>query len=123
MAESNKTINILELTTLVYALLTFLGYSFIDSYFSHWGIHIYSFLDATEVLHAFLKNIDHIVPILVLFYLYSFWIQSSLYTTSIERYSLVRDGDKISFIKFAVIFIVFYILLKNIFLPLINPGQ
>lgn len=46
--------NILEYSTIIYAFLTFLAYSYIDSYYAQWGIDIYSYLDASEILLIFL---------------------------------------------------------------------
>ncbi len=56
-----KKFNLLEWTTIIYAFLTFLGYSYIDSYYNNWGIHIYSFLEASEILLIFLNNLNSLL--------------------------------------------------------------
>lgn len=54
LKEETKKFNLLEWTTIIYAFLTFLAYSYFDSYYSYWGIDIYSYLDASEILLIFL---------------------------------------------------------------------
>jgi len=53
--EEPKKFNLLEYTTIIYALLTFLGYSYIDFYYRCWGINIYSYLDISDFLLSFLN--------------------------------------------------------------------
>jgi len=57
--------NFLEYTTIIYAFLTFLGYSYIDWYYLCWGIHINSYLDLGEVLLLFLSNINYLLILLI----------------------------------------------------------
>lgn len=59
--EEPMKFNLFHWTTIIYALLTFLGYSYIDSYYNNWGIHIYSFLDASEILLIFLNNLNSLL--------------------------------------------------------------
>lgn len=66
MEEPKLKFNLLEWTTIIYALLTFLTYSFTDTYYSQWGIEIYSFLDSSEIWLSFLKNVHIVVIMLVL---------------------------------------------------------
>jgi hypothetical protein len=67
MEETKPKLNLLELTTFVYAFFIFLGYSYIDAYFRNWGIHIYPFLDASEILLSFLNNFNAFLITVLLF--------------------------------------------------------
>ena len=64
--EEIKIFSLVEYTTFIYALLTFLGYSYLDAFYRFWHITIYSFLDASEILLAFLNNI-HITVFTIIF--------------------------------------------------------
>ena len=63
--EEAKTFNLLEWTTIIYAFLTFLTYSFTDIYYSKWDIDIYCYLDSSEIWLAFLKNTNIITATLI----------------------------------------------------------
>jgi len=67
--EEPKKLNLIEYTTIIYAFITFLGYSYIDSYYSFWDINIYSFLDVGEILLSFLNGINFILIVLLLVFL------------------------------------------------------
>lgn len=117
--DSNKTLNILEYTTVVYGILTFLGYLYIDTYYGYWGIRIYPFLEASEVLLAFLNNISLLMPIIVMFYFYFLCYTFIFSSTPSEKYSLLLDGDKLSLKKIVLFFIVLYIVMIYVFSPLL----
>lgn len=57
---------ILKYSALIYALLIFLGYSYIDNYYGFFGIQIYSYLDASEILLSFLKNLNLLLILVIL---------------------------------------------------------
>lgn len=50
-----------EYSAFIYAFLIFLGYSYIDIYFDSFGISIYSYLDASEILLSFLNRVTFLV--------------------------------------------------------------
>lgn len=52
---------LLEYSAFIYAFLIFLGYSYIDIYFESFGISIYSYLDASEILLSFLNRMTFLV--------------------------------------------------------------
>ncbi len=58
---------ILKYSTLGYAILIFYGYSYMAAYYSRWGIQIYSYLDASEILMSFLNNIDRYISLINIF--------------------------------------------------------
>jgi hypothetical protein len=49
---------LLKYSTLIYAFLLFLGYAYLDTYYNWFGIEIFSFLDTSEILLSFLRNIN-----------------------------------------------------------------
>lgn len=62
----NQIKKIIEYSALLYALLIFLGYSFIDTYYDNFDISIFSYLDASEILLSFLRNINYLVFMIVI---------------------------------------------------------
>lgn len=63
MEEKNS---LLQYTTIFYSILTILGYEYLDKYYGHWGIEIYPFLDFSEILLLFLRNITSVMIVLSL---------------------------------------------------------
>jgi len=120
MADSKQKLNLLENTTIAYAFLTFLEYSYINSYFSRWGIEIYSFLDVGDILLAFLKNINSLillfVSLCIMFYAYiQFNSQTKVNTVSPRDSNLKKPLWKNLFIggvELLVIGIIIYFLFK-----------
>ena len=66
MEDSKPQLNLLQYTTLIYAFLTFLGYSYIDTYYSRWNIEIYPLLDASEIIFAIINNLNYLTSISVI---------------------------------------------------------
>lgn len=114
--EEPKKFNLLEWTTIIYAFLTFLGYSYIDTYYNQWGIRIYSFLDASEILLVFLKNITILIPVIMLLYLYVYRILSI--DNHDEKESLRTKLAKMSLEKYILLVVLTYVLLTCVMLPL-----
>lgn len=83
-----ENLNLLELTTLIYAFLTFLCYSYIDTYFKHWGINIYSYLDASEILLVIYNNINYLVAIVI--------VVASIYFGTLFFYNPAKVASKLN---------------------------
>ncbi len=62
--------NIFRNTTLLYAYLIFLGYTYLHVYYSNFDIDIFSFLDTGELLLSFLKLADNAMILIALFMIY-----------------------------------------------------
>lgn len=102
---------ILKYSTLIYSFLLFIGYSYIHTYYRHFGIEIFSFLDASEILLSFLNNLAMLIFIILfilLFYGLPYFFLSQLETTLPKKETTIAE-KKDSLLKSLIIPISFTI--------------
>lgn len=94
---------VLNYSSILYAILLFLGYSFLDIYYDTAGIDIYPYLDASEVLLSFLKNANSIfiaVFLLILIPLFlGVLLPKSIFKTKVDGDSQLNSSEKIKKLK------------------------
>jgi hypothetical protein len=119
MEETKPKLNLLENTTLIYAFLTFLGYSYIDFYYDFWGIRINSFLDISEILPLFLNNINYLLLNVVINLIFYSGIMYYMNLDFVDRIHITRGFMPSKNIRLLVLIIVPVFLLLIVWLSYI----